>query len=497
MIEITREEKIKTLATSAKAVIAMIPLLFVFLFVYVYFGFSMPLPLLSIILLLSWGAAFLQFYLVKKNWLIDLSYGGLFTLIIITLIGLGIHFSGCAASPFVWVAIFVAGFNTLNYGFRRGIFVSLFFLSCLWTMTLLRMYKMVSYPLIIPGFDPYLFPNLIISILSGYTMLFLLGPTAISFLSEQLRKEKRHAVELAADKEKSYRTSLSVMEDLDSAKKQLEARLAEIEDSRRATLHLLQDVAQSREESQKRAEEIAKLYEDLKLVDRMKTEFLSVISHELRTPLTPIKGYASMLISEQIGKLTPEQRRAVTVIKKEGDHLLGLIDSILDVSRMAHGKSLELEKEPVSIKNLLDELIEVMRIQSEAREIKILTEIPEDFPTLLADATKVRRLLTNLIGNSLKFTPQGGLIKIVGIKEDDTARVQVIDNGVGIAKENLEKIFDKFYQVDSSYTRAAGGVGLGLAIAKEIVETHGGKIWVESGGVGKGSKFCFTLPVGG
>jgi len=99
------------------------------------------------------------------------------------------------------------------------------------------------------------------------------------------------------------------------------------------------------------------------------------------------------------------------------------------------------------------------------------------------------------LGNAIKFTPRGGEIKIRGLKGDGEVLIQVIDNGIGIARENQEKVFQKFYQVDSSFTRAAGGVGLGLAIAREIVEAHGGKIWVESEGLGKGSKFCFTLPL--
>lgn len=264
--------------------------------------------------------------------------------------------------------------------------------------------------------------------------------------------------------------------------------IAELTKTKERMLSILGDSTAARDE-------IKKLYDDLKAVDRMKTQFLSVVSHELRTPLTPIKGYVSLLLADA-GKMDEQHKRAVEIIGKEAEHLLKLIDSVLDVARMERGGALELEKEPVSLKALADDLAEVMRPQFESRQIKMEINLPEDFPALMADSTKLRRVLTNLLGNCLKFTPKGGCIRVAGVKEDDKAQIQVIDNGVGIARENLEKVFEKFYQVDSSYTRAAGGVGLGLSIAREIIEAHGGKIWVESDGLGKGSRFCFTLPIG-
>ncbi|MFC1637779.1 ATP-binding protein [Candidatus Margulisiibacteriota bacterium] len=237
------------------------------------------------------------------------------------------------------------------------------------------------------------------------------------------------------------------------------------------------------------------LYHDLKVVDRMKTEFLSVISHELRTPLTPIKQVLSMFRQGVFGAFPPDYEKGVKAIERQTDHLLSLIDSILDVARLERGISLELKKEPVSLPVLLEGLKEVERSQLEARKVKLEIGLPGDFPTIMADPAKLRRLLTNLIGNAIKFTPEGGWIKVVGAREGGAVRLEVVDDGVGVDKNNLEKMFDKFYQVDSTYTRAAGGAGLGLAIAREIVEAHGGKIWAESEGTGKGLRICFTLPV--
>lgn len=273
--------------------------------------------------------------------------------------------------------------------------------------------------------------------------------------------------------------------------------ITELTRAKERMLSILEDTTEAKNEAKKTTQDLAKALDDLKVVDKMKTEFLSVISHELRTPITPIKGYTAMLMNESMGALNPKQKRVLGIIVKEGDHLLNLIDSILDVSRMAYGRTLEISREPVLVRVLLDEMSEVLKPQYDARELSMKVDIPEDFPTIMADITKITRLLTNLLGNALKFTPTGGTVMVTGRREGDLVRIEVIDNGVGIAKENLGKVFDKFYQVDSSYTRAAGGVGLGLAIAKEIVEAHGGKIWAESEGTGRGGKFIFTLPISG
>ncbi len=286
---------------------------------------------------------------------------------------------------------------------------------------------------------------------------------------------------------------LYIFRDILEERKLLDQQKAVIEElgrNKERMLSILEDTTAARDE-------VKKLYEDLKVVDKMKTEFLSMISHELRTPMTPIKGYAEMLLSGAAGELPELVKKAVGIIKKEGDHLLNLIDSILDVSRLERGVSMELKNEPISMKVLLDDLREVLGSELENRGIKLEAGLSPDFPTLTADPSKLHRLLTNLLGNAMKFTPRGGWIRVVGSRKDDTAQVEVIDNGIGIAKENLDKIFDRFYQVDSSYTRAAGGAGLGLAVAKEIVEAHGGKIRAESEGLGKGTKIIFTLPIGG
>ena len=271
--------------------------------------------------------------------------------------------------------------------------------------------------------------------------------------------------------------------------------IAELTRTKERMLSILEDTTQAKNEAKETSADLARALDDLKVVDKMKTEFLSVISHELRTPITPILGYVSMFVEQRFGKLEPMYLKGADIIKKEAQHLIGLIDSILDVTRMERGRALELLREPFSLKSAVKELLEVTQPQLEGRDIAIKVDLPDDFPTILADSAKLRRLLANLLGNAIKFTPKGGEITITGLKQADRVEVRVSDSGIGVPEEALNKIFDRFFQVDSSYTRAAGGVGLGLAIAKEIVETHGGRIWAESKGIGKGLSICFTLPI--
>jgi len=495
--KITREEKIETLLRSVQITYAMVSGALLLLAVFVFFGFNVLLPVFWGILAAAFCFATLEYYLIRKEWLINASYGFLFTAFTFALIAIGIYYSGMETSPFIWVALFAVVLEVFYYGRGRGLVLGIAYCVFLWVGFLAEQFGVVPHFQFIRGFDPHRQIGLLVILLSGYTAAFLIIPTTLGILLERLRKERTHALAMGEEQEKAYRMSLSIMEDLEAARRELESRIKDVEDSRRATLHLLSDVERSREESVKRAEEIARLYEDLKVVDRMRTEFLAVISHELRTPMTPIKGYTSMLLSGTMGKLTPAQERAVGIIQKQNEHLQDLIDSVLEVSRMVRGRRMELSKEPVSMRVLLSDLVDALALQAETRDIRLVFSIPDDFPTLLADLTKLRRLLTNLIGNAIKFTPKGGSVEISGKLRDGDILIQVADNGIGIAKENLEKVFDRFYQVDGSYTRAAGGVGLGLAIAKEIVTAHGGKIWAESEGLGKGARFCFTLPLGG
>lgn len=273
--------------------------------------------------------------------------------------------------------------------------------------------------------------------------------------------------------------------ELEEAKNDLEQKVADrtidLEQSRKAILHMMKDLK----------EDMTKL----QTIDRLKTEFLSMVSHELRTPITPLKGYLSLLLAGKMGKVMPKQKNTLQILSRQTEHLEDLIGSLLDISRLELGKPIPTSTKPLSIKKVIEDVIEALQVTVEGRGLKLEFKSDKQLPTIVGDDIKLKRVLTNLIGNASKFTPKGGQININAGVEGHNVRIEVVDNGIGLAREYQEKIFEKFFQIDSSYTRAAGGIGMGLAIARELVELHGGKIWAESGGLGRGARFIFTLPV--
>jgi len=230
-------------------------------------------------------------------------------------------------------------------------------------------------------------------------------------------------------------------------------------------------------------------------IDKMKTELISMVSHELRTPLTSIKGFLSHFISGTTGPLNETQLKFANIMSKEGDHLLELIDTLLEFSKVERGV-FSIKKEPVQIDRLINGTVDVLRPQIDAKGIKVVLNLSSANASFLGDEVKAGQLLRNIIVNAIKFVKEDPRIEISSrVLPDNMIEVRIKDNGIGIEKGHLERIFDKFYQVDTSLTRKVGGLGLGLAIAKEIVEAHGGRIFAESEGSGKGSAFIFTLPM--
>ena len=235
-----------------------------------------------------------------------------------------------------------------------------------------------------------------------------------------------------------------------------------------------------------------------KEIDRMKSDFISIVSHELRTPLANTKNAVSLI--EISGELNDNQKKFISIAIRNSDRLARLIEQLLDISRIESGRA-ELNIEMVSIEELVSDSIESLKHQAEEKSISIIDNIPEDLPNIEADKDRLKQVFLNLIDNAIKYTDKGGKVKIeakyisvIDGKGDDFVEVRVIDTGIGIAPKNHERIFDKFQQVDTSYSpRKTGGVGLGLTIVKEIIEKHHGKIWVESQ-LGEGSQFIFVLP---
>jgi signal transduction histidine kinase len=258
--------------------------------------------------------------------------------------------------------------------------------------------------------------------------------------------------------------------------------------------------------------------EDLREMDRLKSEFLSNVSHELRTPLTPIMGYLPALLREEFGGLSPEQRRVLVHVAGSVDRLHRLIDDLLTFMHWEGGET-ELRVQPMAVAAMVEGAAAKVSMVAQEKGVQVIRQVPADLPPVQVDATAIGRALGHLLDNAVKFTPKGGQITITARLVDPWIResvdssgpihqstnrqidahrrcveLAVQDTGVGIPPEAIPKIFDRFYQVDSSTTRQHGGTGLGLAIVKRILDAHGAPITVE-GHPGTGTTFSIRLPV--
>jgi signal transduction histidine kinase len=244
----------------------------------------------------------------------------------------------------------------------------------------------------------------------------------------------------------------------------------------RGTIIVLRDMTASRE------------LDRLRKLDTMKSEFVANVSHELKTPLTSIKAYTEALLD----MATEEQMKAfLKVIDEESDRLLFLINDLLNVSRIQAGK-MKMHFVPTPPRAVVDEVLSISKLRSDRHELAV--EAAPDLPVMLLDKEKLKEVMVNLISNAIKYSPKGGTVRVRLRLEEANLRIDVQDEGIGIAPENLPKLFQAFYRVDSSHTAEIAGTGLGLVIVKAIVEHHGGRIWVESE-VGKGTCVSFLIPV--
>lgn len=228
---------------------------------------------------------------------------------------------------------------------------------------------------------------------------------------------------------------------------------------------------------------------ELEKANRAKDQFLSGMSHELRSPLHTVLGFSELLGEELCGTLNEKQRRFVDNIHNDAQHLLALINEILDLSKIEAGR-LELKRERIDPSAVIEEVVFSMRPRAEAKSIYIEKNI-EAPPTLIADPLRFKQILLNLLSNSIKFTPEGGQIHIEVKMNVEAVTISVTDTGIGIPKEEHSAVFDKFHQIGNK--GISEGTGLGLAITKALVEQHGGSISLDSQ-PGKGSCFTFTIP---
>jgi len=246
------------------------------------------------------------------------------------------------------------------------------------------------------------------------------------------------------------------------------------------------------DEQQDAAAELRQLNAELERTSRAKSEFLANMSHELRTPMNAILGFTEMMRDGLYGEVPRELEEPLADIQTNGRHLLGLINDVLDLSKIEAGR-MDLMLEEYAVPDVVESVRGSLRSLAVERGLEFGTRVPADVPVAYGDAKRIRQCLLNLAGNALKFTAQGRVE--IGVEHrGDELVYRVSDTGIGIPKEELERVFDEFRQVDGTVTRAAGGTGLGLSITKKFIELHGGRIWVESE-LGAGSTFSFTVPV--
>jgi two-component system, NtrC family, sensor kinase len=240
-------------------------------------------------------------------------------------------------------------------------------------------------------------------------------------------------------------------------------------------------------------EEIADKGRQLEAASRHKSEFLANMSHELRTPLNAVIGFSEVLLQRMFGDLNTKQDEYLKDIYASGQHLLSLINDILDLSKIEAGR-MELAPAPFHLPSALENAVTLVKERAARHAIALQVDVDPRLGEVVGDERKVKQVLLNLLSNAVKFTPEGGRISLKAGRRDGMVEIAVTDTGIGIAPEDQAAIFEEFRQVGSDETRKQEGTGLGLTLAKKFVELHGGRIWVQSR-VGQGSTFTFTLPV--
>ncbi|MEA3241589.1 MAG: ATP-binding protein, partial [Pseudomonadota bacterium] len=262
-------------------------------------------------------------------------------------------------------------------------------------------------------------------------------------------------------------------------------------------------VAERTIELERKSMELEEANKELKVLDQLKSEFLANMSHELRTPMNSIIGYTQLLIDGVDGAINDDQKESMEKVERNAEHLLSLINDILDLSKIEAGKMV-LELKPLSLEVVVNDTVDTIAPLAEDKQQKLVIDVAVNLPQIMADADKLRQILINLLNNAIKFTSHNGIITLnadfwqgippAGLDpKKDYLLISVKDTGIGIKKEDLDRLFGEFIQLDATASRNYGGTGLGLSITRRLVEMHHGAIWVESE-YGKGSTFSFVIP---
>lgn len=242
-----------------------------------------------------------------------------------------------------------------------------------------------------------------------------------------------------------------------------------------------------------RTNQLESALKEVQNISKTKSEFISAVSHELRTPLTSIKGYASILMAGKLGDIPEQVRERLGKINMHSDNLVKLINDLLDISRIESGR-VEMKMAQCDLVTMIDNVRDLLTPQMKEKNIQWVSDIDRAIPEMLLDRSQAERIFINLISNAIKFTPENGTISVAAHLREGIVTVEVSDTGIGISEEDLGRLFDEFYRVDNQINQNVKGTGLGLPLAKKIVEAHKGRMWVTSK-LNEGTTFHFTLPV--
>ena len=256
-------------------------------------------------------------------------------------------------------------------------------------------------------------------------------------------------------------------------------------------LAIILDNAQAHRDLAERARQLEALYKELAETDRLKDEMVQNISHELRMPLTFLKGYVELMLDEAFDPLPPTLRKPLETVSQKIGIVAGLVDRIVNLQAVRRET---LSVEPLRLTDLVQEATNHVKPHAERSGISMELELPTSLPQVAGDRHMLTEALENLLSNAIKFSPQGGRVRVSLHVERDVVCLEIADTGIGIPPDKLSKIFDRFYQVDGTATRRFGGVGVGLALVRQIIHAHGGQVWAESKGPNRGSTFHLALP---
>lgn len=265
------------------------------------------------------------------------------------------------------------------------------------------------------------------------------------------------------------------------------------ENFNKMTEQLDESYSQLEDRVEQRTQELAVARDEAVAANKSKSEFVSVVSHELKLPMTSIKGYSDLMLSDATGELNENQKNFLTTIRNNVNRMATLVSDLADISRIESG-NIRIEPRAVPVWDVVDEVVNLTRNQMEQKKQIVSISIPENLPKALCDRNRFVQILTNLISNANKYTPEGGAVEVKAMYIDGMIEMKVADNGFGMTAEDQANLFSKFFRSADQQIREAPGTGLGLSITKNLIELQGGKIWFESE-YRKGTTFYFTLPI--